>query len=65
MPNTTTYDLINLTRYQRTKEYHVIDTSNNYNQLVASANYMYANCGQNYGVVEKDTQEVVFETGEW
>ena len=65
MPNTTTYDLINLTRYQKTKEYHVIDTNNNYNQLVASANYMYANSGQNYGVVEKDTQEVVFETGEW
>jgi hypothetical protein len=64
MPRTR-YDLINLTRYKKNKEYHVIDTNDTYIQLIESARYMYANSGQNYGVVEHDTQEVVFETGEW
>lgn len=65
MPTNPKYDLINFTRYNRDKVYHPIDQSNNYNQLLESAKYMYANSGNNYAVVEHDTQEVVFETGEW
>lgn len=59
------YDLINYTRYKREKVYAVIDKSDNYNQLVECARYMYASSGMNYAVVEHETQEVLYETGEW
>lgn len=59
------YDLINYTRYKKDKLYHVIETNSNYNQLVECARYMYASSGMNYAVVERETQEVLYETGEW